>query len=99
MQNTRATTTAAASAEAARSRRKPIRKPPRPNNEKSRIPFANGNEAVPFRELAEVGDSERTPRRLKVPSMLIGAVPCAALGRARQMLADGLSTPKRRGRQ
>jgi hypothetical protein len=44
---------------------------------------------------AEIGIAVRTLTRMKVPSTLVGGVSYVAIGKMRQIIADGLSSPKR----
>jgi hypothetical protein len=64
---------------------------PRPHIE---IP---GDVLIPKSEAAaELGVAPRTITRMQVPSTLIGGVCYVPRGRIREMLADSLSSPKKR---
>jgi hypothetical protein len=55
-----------------------------------------GDTLVPKNEAAqELGIAVRTLTRMKVPSTLVGGVSYVAIGKMRQIIADGLSSPKR----
>jgi hypothetical protein len=67
---------------------------PRPH-----IPI-DGDTLVPKVEAAkELGVAVRTITRMKPATTLFGGVAYIAMGKLRQQIADGLSSPKKRGRR
>jgi hypothetical protein len=59
-----------------------------------------GDVLVPKSEAAdELGMSRRTLTRMRPPSVLVAGVSYIAMGKLRAQIADGLSSPKKRGRR
>jgi hypothetical protein len=71
---------------------RPPRRRPRP-----RITLPNGDVLIPKTEAAEeIGISRRTLTRMRAPSTLVAGVSYVSQRGLRQMIADGLSSPKKR---
>jgi hypothetical protein len=59
-----------------------------------------GDTLVPKNDAAaELGVSVRTISRMRPPTTVFGGVAYVAMGKLRAQIADGLSSPKKRGRR
>ena len=70
---------------------------PRKNEARPPIALPNGDRLVPRKQQAALlGVCERTLVRLRVPTTIFGGVAYVPDRAARQLIADGISKPKRR---
>jgi hypothetical protein len=85
-------------AHAERKAKKPGR--PRGRGQRPNITLDNGDVLVPkVRAAEELGVSTRTLTRMKPQTVTFGGVSYVSLGKLRQQIADGLSSPKKGARR